>query len=245
MMSRKRDKPYTSRHVPYSFPKRRRPLPPPHPSSHSATSDDCHQNSAAKSPSTVVAIGLSPNCSLLDIKSRFQIYGSISRTTIHHGGVAYITFRSKSSAESAIAASLDPSFGITLDSNKVQVTWATDDVPQHKDSTDSFSSSSSKLVRAEVPLSRHGRGNKLGSALVNPRSNNSDSGLDVSFKDSSRMVSHGVVQTTLAWTMPRVRISAALSEEDGSGRPTFLTFVRGVYLFSRFLIAVVILQHLQ
>lgn len=25
--------------------------------------------------------------------------------------------------------------------------------------------------------------------------------------DSSRMVSHGVVQTTLAWTMPRVRIS--------------------------------------
>ncbi|KAI7994799.1 hypothetical protein LOK49_LG11G01252 [Camellia lanceoleosa] len=92
MMSRKRDKPYTSRHVPYSFPKRRRPLPPPHPSSPSATSDDCHQNSASKSPSTV------------------------------------------------------------------QVTWATDDVPRHKDSTDSFSSSSSKLVRAEVPLSRHGRG---------------------------------------------------------------------------------------
>ncbi|KAL7163984.1 hypothetical protein ACSBR2_039985 [Camellia fascicularis] len=185
MMSRKRDKPYSSRHVPYSLPKRRRPLPPPHPSSPSAsaaTSDDCHQKSAAKSPSTVVATGLSPDCSLLDIKSRFQIYGSISRTTIHHGGVAYITFRSKSSAESAIAASLDPSFGITLDSNKVHVTWATDDVPQHKDSTDSFSSSSSKLVRAEVPLSRHGRGNKLGSAIVNPISKNSDSGLEVPFK---------------------------------------------------------------
>ncbi|XP_028075729.1 uncharacterized protein At1g27050 isoform X2 [Camellia sinensis] len=158
MMSRKRDKPYTSRHVPYSFLIRRSTSPLSPPLLPSATSDDCHQNSAAKSPSTVVAIGLSPNCSLLDIKSRFQIYGSISRTTIHHGGVAYITFRSKSSAESAIAASLDPSFGITLDSNKVQVTWATDDVPQHKDSTDSFSSSSSKLVRAEVPLSRHGRG---------------------------------------------------------------------------------------
>ena len=50
---------------------------------------------------------------------------------------------------------------------------------------DNTSSSSSKLLRAEVPLSRHGRGNKLASAIVNPRSNNnegSSSVLDVPFR---------------------------------------------------------------
>ncbi|XP_058195305.1 uncharacterized protein At1g27050 [Rhododendron vialii] len=178
-MSRKRDKPSSSsRPVPYSLPKRRRPLPP----------DPAENLPAAKSPATVVVNGLSPDCSLLDIRSRFQIYGDISRSTMLHGGVAHITFRSKDSADAAVAASLDPSFGITLNSKQVQVMLATDPISQwregvsREDNPDSSSFSSSKLVRAEVPLRRHGRGNKLESAIVNPRSNTGASGLDVPFK---------------------------------------------------------------
>ncbi|PSR85042.1 RNA recognition motif domain protein, partial [Actinidia chinensis var. chinensis] len=66
----------------------------------------------------------------------------------------------------------------------VQVVWPNDPVPQWREavsSKDSPNSSSSKLVRAEVPLSRHGRGNKLGSAIVKPSNGNSDFGLDVPF----------------------------------------------------------------
>ena len=66
---------------------------------------------------------------------------------------------------------------------QVQVMWANDPVPQWREavsSKDSPNSSSSKLVGAEVPLSRRGRGNKLGSDIVKP--SNSDSGLDVPFK---------------------------------------------------------------
>ncbi|KAF3946414.1 hypothetical protein CMV_027315 [Castanea mollissima] len=74
---------------------------------------------------------------------------------------------------------------------KLQVVWATDPLVQWREGVgvgankDNTSSSSSKLLRAEVPLSRHGRGNKLASAIVNPRSNNnegSSSVLDVPFR---------------------------------------------------------------
>ncbi|XP_047319869.1 uncharacterized protein At1g27050 [Impatiens glandulifera] len=172
-MNRKREKPYSypHRHEPHSQPKRRRPPPPPF-------DDESFENginmrperSAPRTPSTVMVIGISQDCSMLDVKSRFEIYGSISRTTIHPDGVAYVTFRSKDAAESAISASLDPSFGITLDSNKVQVIWAGDSAPQwragvmRKDCLNS-----SKLLRDEIPLSRHGKGNnRLGSMIVNP-----------------------------------------------------------------------------
>lgn len=112
-MSRKRDKPsYTTRHVPYNYPKRRRPLP------HIA-SDDPPENPSPKISTAVIVTGLSQDCSVLDLKSRFEIYGSISRTRMDPIGVAYITFRSNESAEAVIATSLDPSFGITLNSNRV------------------------------------------------------------------------------------------------------------------------------
>lgn len=52
---------------------------------------------------------------------------------------------------------------------KVQVMWASNPVPQWKGGVGRKEGLSSKLVRAEVPLSRYGRGNKLGSAIVNPR----------------------------------------------------------------------------
>ncbi|KAM7486707.1 hypothetical protein LguiA_002716 [Lonicera macranthoides] len=109
-MSRKREKPYPTRHVPYPIPKRRRPLP---------VADEPPENPPSKLPAAVVVTGLTPECSVLDLKSRFEIYGSISRTRMDTDGVAHITFRSQDSADSAIAASLDPSFGISLNSKQV------------------------------------------------------------------------------------------------------------------------------
>ncbi|PQM38312.1 uncharacterized protein Pyn_16763 [Prunus yedoensis var. nudiflora] len=115
---------------------------------------------------------------VLDLKSRFEIYGAISRIRIDRDAVGYVTYHATDSSEAAIAASLDPSFGITLDSKKLQVLWATDPLAQwrkavgvgaeNKDSSNG-SSSNSNLLRAEVPLRRHGRGNKLALAIVNPR----------------------------------------------------------------------------
>ncbi|KAK1437773.1 hypothetical protein QVD17_03571 [Tagetes erecta] len=167
-MSRKREKPYFSRHTPYNVPKRRRPLPADPP-----IDDDAFPEKQSSSAAVVIT-GLSSGCSVLDLKSRFEIYGSISRTRMDTDGVAYITFRSRDSAESAINASLDPSFGITLNSTRVQVTWASDPVPQWREGVKKASSSSSKLLKPELPLSRHGRGNKLGSAIVKPRDENND-----------------------------------------------------------------------
>ncbi|OMO55129.1 hypothetical protein COLO4_36183 [Corchorus olitorius] len=186
-MSRKRDKPYFSRHNPaYSF-KRRRPLPP-HPPP--PTEDEDKPAAKPTPPPALVVMGLPTNCSVLDLKSRFEIYGSISRIRINRDAVGYIAYRSKESAEAAIAASLDPSFGITVDSKKVQVLWATDPLAQWREGVGTGSNkangsaSSSKLLRPEVPLSRHGRGNKLASAIiVNPRSSDDGSSiLEVPFK---------------------------------------------------------------
>ncbi|KAF8399409.1 hypothetical protein HHK36_015273 [Tetracentron sinense] len=172
-MSRKREKPYPSRNVSSSLPKRPRPMPTSKPDS----------NGDQPNKPTVVVSSLSPSCSVLDLKSRFEIYGSISRLRIDRAGIGYITFRSNDSAEAAIAASQDPSFGITVDSIRVQVCWANDPLPHWREGIRVSSNwdhlSSSKLLRAEVPLSRHGRGNKLGSSTVSPRNG---LGLDLPFK---------------------------------------------------------------
>nr|XP_016503181.1 PREDICTED: uncharacterized protein At1g27050 [Nicotiana tabacum] len=177
-MGRKRDRTHFNRHVPYSFPKRRRPPPT------DAVSDDPLPSNNSSSttkqqPGNVVVVGVPTDCSVLDLKSRFEIYGSISRTRMDPNGLAYITFRSYDSAQSAVNAAVDSSFPITLHSKPVQVIWATDHVPQWKEGAmrkDDLSSSTvaSKLVRAEVPLSRHGRGNRLGSAIVNPKDEDND-----------------------------------------------------------------------
>ncbi|XP_019170507.1 PREDICTED: uncharacterized protein At1g27050 [Ipomoea nil] len=175
-MGRKRDRAYQSRHVPNSFPKRRRPLPPPVDADNAVAANDdlLPENStgSAKLPTTVVVIGLTAECSVLDLKSRFEIYGAISRTRMDPGGLAHITFRSRESAVSAVSAAADAAFPITLHSEPVQVMWASDPVPQWKEGVaknEGAMGVSSKLVRAEVPLSRHGRGNKLGSAIVNSK----------------------------------------------------------------------------
>ena len=158
-MSRKREKPYFSRHTPASVSKRRRPLPDPAPS---PTADEGGEKQSTRPapPSAVVVMGLPIDCSVLDLKSRFEIYGPISRIRIDRDGVGYITYWSKESADSAISAGLDPSFAITINSKKVQVLWATDPLAMWREGIGNNKSngSMSKLVRAEVPLRRHGRG---------------------------------------------------------------------------------------
>ncbi|XWS63567.1 hypothetical protein CRYUN_Cryun06bG0111100 [Craigia yunnanensis] len=156
-MSRKRDKPYFSRQSTSSISKRRHPLPPYLPP---PTEDE----DKPTSPPAVVVMGLPQTA-------------------------CYISYRSKESVECAIAASLYSSFSITIDSKKVQVLWATDPLAQWTDGVgvdvnkDNGSSSSSKFLRPEVPLSRHVRGNKLASAIVNPRSTDDGSSmLEVPFK---------------------------------------------------------------
>ncbi|VFQ95220.1 unnamed protein product [Cuscuta campestris] len=174
-MGRKRDQ---SRPVPYST-KRRRPLPPPpdDAASTAAAVDDLFPENppaSSKPPTTVVILGIPAECSVLDLKSRFEIYGAISRTRMDPAGLALITFRSRDSAESAVHAA----FPITLHSKPVRVMWASDDpaLQWRKEGVSKKEGKMevlSKLVRAEVPLSRHGRGNKrMGSAIASPKDEN-------------------------------------------------------------------------
>lgn len=118
MSGRKRERPHYSRHAPYSLPKRRRPLP-----LDAAPADDVDAPSepaaAAKAPTSVVVIGVPSECSVLDLKSRFELYGPISRTRMEPDGVAYINFRSNEAAQSAIDAARDSSFPVTLHSAPV------------------------------------------------------------------------------------------------------------------------------
>ncbi|XP_042479410.1 uncharacterized protein At1g27050 [Macadamia integrifolia] len=195
-MSRKRERPdYGSRQyvsssstsTSFRRSKRARPFHP-HQSNGRADSGDRLQeptttttnDSKQSSPAVVVVTGLDQSCSVLDLKSRFEMYGSISRLRIDRGGLGFITFRSSDSAAAAINASLDPSFPITVDSRKVQVSWANDPFPQWREGVGLSSKEErplSKLLRAEVPLRRHGRGIKQGMGTVSPRN-----GLDMPYK---------------------------------------------------------------
>lgn len=117
-MGRKRDRTHFNRHVPYSFPKRRRPTPAsddPLPAP-----EDNSSSTKQQQPATVVVIGVPSECSVLDIKSRFEIYGSISRIRMEPNSLAHITFRSNDSAQSAVEAAADSSFPITLHSKPVR-----------------------------------------------------------------------------------------------------------------------------
>ncbi|KAI9070497.1 hypothetical protein K1719_047540 [Acacia pycnantha] len=58
------------------------------------------------------------DCSVLDLKSRFEIYGAISCIRIDRDRVGYITYQIQEYADAAIAAALAPSFGITISSKR-------------------------------------------------------------------------------------------------------------------------------
>ncbi|KAK9119439.1 hypothetical protein Scep_017532 [Stephania cephalantha] len=169
-MSRKREKPYFSQ--PPESSKRRRTKPSPSSSSSSIRDEHEAAKKSSSASAKVVATGLPSACSVLKLKSRFEMYGCVSRLRIDCGGVGYITFRSKDAADAAIAASLDPLLGIELDSHLVQVSWANDPVPQWKEGVRLSSKnvrSSSRLLRPELPLSKYGRENKLAASSSSPR----------------------------------------------------------------------------
>ncbi|TKY61400.1 hypothetical protein E2542_SST11251 [Spatholobus suberectus] len=56
---------------------------------------------------------------LLDLKSRFEIYSTISHICIDYDTVYHITYQSKDSANATIAIGIDPSFEIIVNSKKV------------------------------------------------------------------------------------------------------------------------------
>ncbi|KAF9623813.1 hypothetical protein IFM89_005398 [Coptis chinensis] len=168
-MGRKRDKPYFS-HAPSSsnFKKPRK--------NHSFSSfipetpvieEETKNPPQRQTTSMVLVHNLSNHCSVLNLKRMFEMYGCVSRIRID-SGVGYVNFRAKESADAAIAASVDP--GIIVDDVKVNVSWANDSFPQWREGVALSIKErlSSKLVQPEVPLSRHGRGNKLGSGTVSP-----------------------------------------------------------------------------
>ncbi|KAI3978005.1 hypothetical protein MKX01_032382 [Papaver californicum] len=157
----KRQKPYYSRQISSSLAKRLKPISPSYESSEPAGSNndeiqlDEQFNKPASQNSSVNS--LSHDC-------------SISRIRIDHG-IGYITFRSRYSAEASIIASLDPELGITIDSQKVEVSWSNDHFPSCREGVDK-KSPTSRLLRPEIPLRKHGRGNKRSSSSTttkNPR----------------------------------------------------------------------------
>ncbi|PKU68345.1 uncharacterized protein At1g27050 [Dendrobium catenatum] len=116
------------------------------------------RGSSSSSPSAVMVTGLPSDCTVLELKSRFEMYGPISRTRIDENCFGYVTFRFDQAAEAAIAASIDPTFGIAIRTSKLQVVRASDPVTHWRIGV--RSSSTSKLVRSERPLSRLGRSKK-------------------------------------------------------------------------------------
>lgn len=111
--------------IPSSTPKRLRRPDPTTPSVAVAVVDDdkddasLYKSSSSTSP-LVMVTGIPSDCTVLELKSRLEMYGPISRTRIDAvDGAGYVTFRSADSAEAAIAASLDPAFGVSIRSAKV------------------------------------------------------------------------------------------------------------------------------
>ncbi|KAG0496957.1 hypothetical protein HPP92_001648 [Vanilla planifolia] len=121
--------------------------------------DSGNQRSSAQQPHAVMVTGLPVDCTVLELKSRLEMYGSISRIRIDVNCVGYVTFRSDVAAQAAIAASLDPAFGIVIRSNKILVVRASDPLIHWRLGVGSFTSS--RLVRAEKSLSKLGRTKKL------------------------------------------------------------------------------------
>ncbi|CAA6662734.1 unnamed protein product [Spirodela intermedia] len=119
------------------------------------------QGATDGSGSTVVVVnGLPSDCTVLELKSRMQMYGSIARIRIDDGeGLGYVKYRNPDQARAAIAAAANPVLGITIGTGKVQVYEASEPAPQWQPSTGL--SGPSKLLRAEHPLRKYGRGNKL------------------------------------------------------------------------------------
>ncbi|KAJ3698843.1 hypothetical protein LUZ61_002548 [Rhynchospora tenuis] len=111
--------------------------------------------SASAAPSEVVVTGLPSDCTVLELKSRLQQFGSISRMKIDGSGSGHVTFRSDAAAQAAILASLEPGLGISVGSCKVLVVR-----PSKQEKTEIATNSLSPLLRPEPPLRKYGRSNR-------------------------------------------------------------------------------------
>ncbi|KAG9456789.1 hypothetical protein H6P81_001297 [Aristolochia fimbriata] len=157
---RKRDRSY------FSSSRLKRPRrSPPLPESDIATADAAAAAAAAKESVSVIVTGLPPECQVLEVKSRFQMYGPVSRLHIDRQlGYGYVTFRSPDAADAAIAASGDPDSGISIGPVKVRVYQPSSPLPgwsaRVQNTGGEGHQPSSKLLRAEVPLSKHGKAYK-------------------------------------------------------------------------------------
>ncbi|TKY74316.1 hypothetical protein E2542_SST03077 [Spatholobus suberectus] len=67
----------------------------------------------------VVVMGLPQDYSVLDLKSRFEIYSAISCICIDCDVICYISYQSKDSIDTTVVTSLHPSFEIIFNSKKV------------------------------------------------------------------------------------------------------------------------------
>ncbi|GAB2214149.1 hypothetical protein Droror1_Dr00018488 [Drosera rotundifolia] len=158
-MGRKRGRPNPYAHL-ATHPKRRR-FPPPH----TTESPDPPPTTRPPPPPAIIVIGLPQDLSILDLKSRFEIYGPISRIRLDSHSLGFITFRTLAAAEAAVAAAVETECGIMVEEKRVQVVW--DDGRGGLGGEGEGGGGgegrrfSSKLVRAERPLSRLGRGNRL------------------------------------------------------------------------------------
>lgn len=81
------------------------------------------QIATGSSGSTVVVVnGLPSGCTVLELKSRMQMYGSISRIRIDGDeGLGYVKYRTPDHARAAIAAAANPVLGITIGTGKVHI----------------------------------------------------------------------------------------------------------------------------
>ncbi|KAL5722575.1 hypothetical protein ACHQM5_006082 [Ranunculus cassubicifolius] len=162
-MARKRQRPYYTENPSSSISKKPR-FKPSIPSFKPETPQIEEETKSTRQITSMVLVnGLCQNCSVLNLKSCLEIYGDISRIRIDNG-IGYVNFRSKEFAEAAIDASLDPDIGISVDDQKVVLSWPEESLPQWREGVRLSVKerlSSSKLLQPEIPLSKHGRGKKL------------------------------------------------------------------------------------
>ncbi|KAJ0982849.1 hypothetical protein J5N97_011104 [Dioscorea zingiberensis] len=111
---------------------------------------DENEGAPKRLPSSLVVVtGLPAGCTVLELKSRMEMYGSVSRIRIDADGSGHVTFRSPTSAEAAVSAALNPGFGILVRSQRVQVCRGTDPSVQWRIGVQV--SPTSRLLRAELP----------------------------------------------------------------------------------------------
>ncbi|CAN6439312.1 unnamed protein product [Victoria cruziana] len=118
-------------------------------------------SASGRGSAVVIVSDLTAGCTVLELKTRFEMFGSVSRVKIDQTlGLGYITFRLRDSAELAVTTSKNPLYPISIGNKQVHVSWANDPLPQWRAAVGlsmQKDASTSKLLRAQVPLSRHGK----------------------------------------------------------------------------------------